>query len=75
MYRKDILELAQQSPPAIDASITARFMSDDGKNLERLRSDLLNAPALAQWHSLAEEVIDSITAGRHRIATPALLQP
>lgn len=73
MYRKDILELAQQSPPAIDATITARFMSDDGKNLEGLRSDLLNAPALAQWHSLIEEAMNSIKAGRHRIAIPAAL--
>lgn len=72
MYREDVLAISK-THEEIDIAMTAGFMDENAKNLESLHVELRRAPALAQWHSLIEEIVYSIKTGHHRIAIPAAL--
>lgn len=62
-----------KSPEELDSYFTDGFMANDAENLKELGGRLKETQNLAQWHPLIDDIIASISAGRHRVAIPATL--
>jgi hypothetical protein len=70
---RDLRTLHLKSPEELDCHFVEGFMANDAENLKELGNTLKALAGLSQWHPLIGDIIESIEAGRHRVAIPATL--
>jgi hypothetical protein len=73
MSLSDPLELCRLSETELDSQFTAVYIENDFRILNERTAQLTETPEMSPWKALLLEIRDSIIAGRHLIAVPALL--
>lgn len=73
MSLSDPLELCQLNESELDSQFTAAYIENDFQILNERATKLIETPEMSPWKTLLTEVRDSVIAGRHLIAVPALL--